>query len=358
MVLRFCLFWVLIVSLISCKQEVGQKGAEIPSSEVYQSPLNYQKQIAYLSSLINENEQPQLLFYRARAYFNTHQYLLAKKDLDQLFNQTNDINQEYMLLHAWVSLKLGEHDKALELLKLSPFYKNNTIEFLPLFFELYGEKRMLNPLKNTFNQLKIHLKSSTDFMQVASFLLLGDTLGLRSFFAKNQLKNYNDDFVNKAYLNYAFESAPPIIYQKTCLELLNMYPFDGYYLSYWAKFLVKMGKINQAEKVFEKSIQLLPNNQDLEFAFGKFYFQSRNYDKALDFFSKIQNSHPSYQEAQYQRSVCLLFLGKKLEAKSIIDSLSVRYTFSNQWVKRFYSNFLRKNDSTSIAQDSLSNLNQ
>jgi len=358
MVLRFFLLLVLPICLLSCKQEVEQKGGEIPPTDVYQNPLNYQKQIAYLSSLIAENEQPQLLFYRARAYFNTHQYLFAQKDLDLLFNQTNDINQEYMLLNVWVSLRLGEQEKAFELLKLSPFYKNNTIETLPIFFELYSEKKMLNPLKYTFNQLKNQSKTSTDFLEVASHLIAGDTLKLSYYFTKNPLKNYQNDFVNKSYLKYAFDLAKPLIYQKTCLELLKIYPFDGYYLFYWAKFLAKMGKINQAEKVFIKSLQLLPNNQEVAFTFAKFYFQSRNYAKALAYFSKVKNMYSGYQEAQYQRAICLLFLGKKMEAKATIDSLSARYTFTNQWVKRFYTNFLRKNDSTSIAQDTLSNLNQ
>lgn len=358
MVLRVSLLFVLTISLLACKQEVEQKGGEIPSIDLHQNPINYQKQITYLSSLIAENEQPQLLFYRARAYFNIHQYLLAKQDLDRLYNQTNDMNQEYLLLNAWVSLRLGEHEKALELLKLSPFYKNNTLESLPLFFELYAEKRMLNSLKSTFNQMKIQSVSSPDFMQVASLLLSGDTLTLRSFFAKNQLKNYQDDFVNKAYLKYAFDTAPVLQYQKICLELLKMYPFDGYYLLHWARFLSKMGKIDQAEKVFVKSAQLLPNNQEVEFAFAKFYFQSRNYSKSLAYFTKIDNKHPNFQEAQYHRAICLLFLGKKIEAQSTIDSLALQYPISNQWVKRFYTNFLRKNDSTSITQDSLSNFSQ
>lgn len=359
MVLRIIIivsFNVLFLS--ACKQEVENKGGEIPPATVFNAPLNMDKQIVYLNALIKENAQPQLLFYRARAYFFTHQYHLAKLDLDQLFNRSNEINEEYILLNAWVNIRLGNTERALELVNLSTFSKHKTTETLPLFFELYAEKRMISATKNVFNLLGKQLNTSKEFIQVGQLLINGDTLKVSTYFARNPLGSYENDYLNKNYLKFALFSAPALQYQKVCLDLLKIYPFDAFYLNYWAKFLAKMNKIDQAEKVFLTSIQMLPENQNFNFDIAKFYFQAKNYSKAITYFSMISSGHFNYQESQYHKAVSLVFLGKKIEAKIVIDSLLVKSNGINLWTNKFYTNFLHKNDSTQIAKDSLSNLNQ
>lgn len=325
MVLRNTVFLCSFMLFFSCGQKEENKGESIPAIPVLQSPLDYTKQILYLNTLIQENEQPQLLFYRARAYFHTHQYHLAKLDLDQLFNRTNEINDEYVLLYAWVNSRIGNVDKAYELLKLSNFSKHKTYESLPVFFEIYNQKK---------------LKS--------------DSLPVGTHFTMPKPSDYTNDFLVKNYLKYGLNTAPILQYQKVCLDLLKLYPFDAYYLSYWANFLFKMNKYDQAEKVFQKAIQLLPEQQSFKFDLAKFYFQLKNYPKAVTYFSAISKENNFYPEAQYHKAVSMVFLGKKEFGQQLMDSLSEQ----NSWRIKFYRNYLFKKDSTSNSIDSLVNLNQ
>ncbi|MEY2792621.1 MAG: hypothetical protein RJA76_613 [Bacteroidota bacterium] len=336
------------------------KGEEIPPLEIFDKPLDVSKQIVYLTSLINENPQPQLLFYRARAYFLSHQYHLAKIDLDQLFNKSNEINEEYIFLNAWVNVRLGNLQEATELTNLSTFSANKTSENLPMFFELYANSGIKGAAKNIFNmiQVKDKLSEKDEFNLIGSHLLSGDTSFVISYFSKNTLKDYQNDFLVKTYLKYGSNVSTPLAYQKVCLEVLQRYPLDAYYLNYWAKFLSKMRKFDQAEKVFQKTLQLLPSNQELVFDLAKFYFDIHHYAKATLYFEKIDPVNGLYPESQYWKAISLLYQGKKVEAKNVIDSLGIKRVNQKRWLIKFYQNYFTRNDSTNIKIDSIINLNQ
>ncbi len=358
MVLRITFFIVLFCVLLSCEQAVENKGGNIPPSSLFELPLNEEKQIIYLSNLIQEQEQPQLLFYRARSYFHTHQYHLAKLDLDRLFNKSNEINEEYILLNAMVNSRIGDYERAIELINVSKISKNLTFENLPFLFELYSNKKMISAAKNILNQIAKQKNVSEEFIQISKMLVAGDTSSTRTYFGRNMLKQYQDDFLNRSYLNFALHAAPALQYQKVCLDLLRKYPQDAIYLSYWAKFLFQNNKSNQAEKVYLKAIELLPENQLLKFEFAKFYFQNKNYKKALHYFSTITSEQANYSEIIYLKASCLFLMGKESDAKILIDSLKNKSASPNVWSTKFYHNYLLKNDSLEISKDSLLNLNQ
>ncbi len=359
MVVRIFVFLFVISCLVSCKPKEESKGDEIPTAKIFSNPLDLEKQIVYLSSLIDENPQPQLLFYRARAYFLTHQYHFAKIDLDQLFNKTNEINDEYILLNAWLNVRLGNLDKAQELLNLSNFSRYKATDNLPIFFELYVNKRLFTAATSTFNLMKKdNLKLSDEFSTIAKSILTADSTQLPSYFSKHRINDYQNDFVAKAYLKFALNSASPLDYQKVCLDLLKHYPFDSFYLINWAKFLVKMKKNDQAEKVFNKAVQLLPENSNFYFDFGEFYYLNHNYSRAYFFLDHLTHENIKFAEAQYIKACCLFFQGKKNEAKKIMDDFGKRYPKQQGLVTKFYKNYFFKSDSTTFEPDTLLQVNQ
>lgn len=359
MVLRivFVCFSVLLFS--SCQQEVEKKGNEIPPVTVFSKPLDWEKQIVYLTSVLSENKQPQWLYYRARAYFFTHQYHLAKLDLEELLENANEINEEYYALHAWVLIRLGMLNQAKEAVGLLQASTKNASEYLPMFFEYHLAFQQKNEAKRIFDRIvKEETKSETDFSQLGELLFSGDTLRASNWLSSKTNIDYQQDFVAKSYLNLAAAKASPIAFQGICLRLMKNYPRDAYYLNAWAKFLQRMRKVDMSEKVHLQAIQLMPENENFVFDLGKLYFDVRNYPEAIRYFSKISMNQPAYSSAQYYKALTLFFTGKRVEAVQMMDSLYAKNKVAPVWSKKFYQFVRARTDSTTVSSDSLSNLTQ
>jgi hypothetical protein len=52
-------------------------------------------------------------------------------------------------------------------------------------------------------------------------------------------------------------------YQKEILASLHKYPMDPLFMRYWARFLVKMKKYDQASMVYKQVLKLYPKTKSL-----------------------------------------------------------------------------------------------
>jgi len=358
MVVRFSLIFLFTFSLLACKEEVEHKGSEIPPETVLNTPVQWERQILYLNSLIQEDDQAILLFYRARAYFNTHQYHLAKLDMDKLMNRSNEISDEYNLLNAWIQLKLGNLEKAQQLIQMSKYGKNQFSNTSTFFLELYIQKKQLNLAQQLLTQIKkdsIHKIANP----ILELLVVGDTLSLKRYVANNTQMAFKDEFSERTYLNFAIDLVPSLHFQSNCLKELKKYPNDPYYLHAWGMFLKKINKLDLSEKVLSKTLSLHPDNMQFKYDFGQLMLQKRDYGKAFEYFSKIPKSSNLFWLAQNEKIICLLNSQQKTQAKALFDTLMKISPQKNQVYTRYYRWFVTPKDSLNqIRQDTLLNLNQ
>ena len=63
-------------------------------------------------------------------------------------------------------------------------------------------------------------------------------------------------------------------------------PKDGMVRLIYATYLLKGGKLNPAQEQFEAAESLLPNNMNVEYNYGLYYFERKNYDKAYEYAKK------------------------------------------------------------------------
>ena len=63
-------------------------------------------------------------------------------------------------------------------------------------------------------------------------------------------------------------------------------PKDGMVRLIYATYLLKDGKLNPAQEQFEAAESLLPNNMNVEYNYGLYYFERKNYDKAYEYAKK------------------------------------------------------------------------
>ena len=63
-------------------------------------------------------------------------------------------------------------------------------------------------------------------------------------------------------------------------------PKDGMVRLIFANYLLKQNKISLAQEQFESAEALMPNNMNVEYNFGLYYFERKNYDKAYEYAKK------------------------------------------------------------------------
>jgi len=78
----------------------------------------------------------------------------------------------------------------------------------------------------------------------------------------------------------------------------------------WGDVLIDMGKVREAQKVFERAIAIDPKNANGYAAVGKIYLAQREWTKATDYFHKAIDANPSWGRFHYYLARALAGAGK------------------------------------------------
>ena len=105
-------------------------------------------------------------------------------------------------------------------------------------------------------------------------------------------------------------------------RILKTYPGHEPSRTYIAKSLYRLGRSNQAYKVFA---QLKLDNLDPEtsYEYGQTFFRKKKFETAYKAFKRIPNGHPLFDLSSYYGGVCAIRMKKYSEALDLFDQAVV-----------------------------------
>lgn len=85
--------------------------------------------------------------------------------------------------------------------------------------------------------------------------------------------------------------------------------------------LLRMGKTDEARKIFESILASDPAYFPATFNLGEVEYMSGNYEKALDRFESMRQSDPRNEIVRFKCFACLLALGRDTAAQKLADGM-------------------------------------
>jgi tetratricopeptide (TPR) repeat protein len=109
-----------------------------------------------------------------------------------------------------------------------------------------------------------------------------------------------------------------LIYYQRASELMPYCEEAKFGLTYPAAAL---GKWDQVIKLYQKILEISPNNTIANYKLGLIYYNQNNYTKAFDFFNKVVNLYPFDYEGLLMFAWTNFKLGKMKEAKVLFNKV-------------------------------------
>lgn len=255
------------------------------------------------------------LLTQAKEKFTLKQYETAI-DLLEDFLDDHERNKEARLLLAKSHRALGHYDHASdELETLTEFYPNNST-YLQLLWDVYiqegedsgpiGRISITGKIFDTIQKLAELEPDSIRFQEHAIFGLLNVSSAFggdeeRGLEKLAKLKRRAPYEANQIYFD-RYLKQDQIDKAKALLTEIES-SADGktshYKLYHWyGQLLQEKGRLSEAIEVFEKRIQLMPNNASYHYMLGVAYIENKQTEKAKDQFKKALLIDPTYSEAQ------------------------------------------------------------
>jgi hypothetical protein len=113
--------------------------------------------------------------------------------------------------------------------------------------------KKINP-DNLSDLDKRTLKAVKDFAVSDSFRL----------YSLMEQKPTDESLLVYIYYEQSLDQIPSLKYQSLVLESLKKYPMDPFFMRYWARFLVKMKKYEQAALVYKQVLKIYPKTKSLK----------------------------------------------------------------------------------------------
>jgi tetratricopeptide (TPR) repeat protein len=318
---------LFIVFFSSCDSTSEKKGDIIPPFNVLEHPVNAQKSIQFLSTLIESDASSNLYFLRAKEYLKVRDYLKAQKDILRAL-KGGATDTDYVFLSAEIHYHLEMYDLALEDLKLIANTNQDIVAINVLFVQIYLAKNDLRKAKYHFQKLKtLGFEVGQPLVyQLMDQMILNESMNWINDLSMIRQISDQHNFVQQLYFQHTFSFKKAEIYQNELLSTMKKYPSDPHLMRFWAKFLSSMNKVDRAEKVYLQVQNLLPNNSNLTFELGDFYFKSRNYPKALSYYAQIPKTESIFAKALLMKAICLTYVGRRMESLSALDSVRKSYS--------------------------------
>ncbi|MEY4954331.1 MAG: hypothetical protein RI981_416 [Bacteroidota bacterium] len=351
MINRFLfLVWVSVV-LFSCEKAQDTKGETIPPQGIFQKSQNPELFIAYLSNLIESQDGANLYYLRSKAYFELRSYQKAQVDIEKALNQVpGDV--DYLLLSAQIKKQLGLYTEGLEDAKLVESSGITSaklyLTLAELFFATHEKKVGLMYIRK-LEKAGVP-KSEFAYVQFLKHQFRSDSLGAYQRITPENLQHPD---LSHAYFLHQIGRSSNLIYQKQILGELKKFPFDPYLMFSWGQFLVQMGHLTQAEKVFSQSLIWMPQHVNMRLKVVRYYIDQKRFDLAEHTLAPILSNTLFARDILYLKVLLAINRGEKTKSNLMLDSIRKVYAGDVRFAQLQERLIGKKNDSLKLKQDSL-----
>ncbi len=309
--------FISLLILSACGGDSNSETTNIEDKSESQIPKTNVAEIDKINAKIaNEGISPALLFARGKAYYEHEGYDQAIKDLDQAIVMDSTQVDYYHLL-ADVYLDYFKSRQALNTMEMAVYKFPGRI---PTMLKL-GEFQMIlqkhNESVRTVDKiLKIDpLNAEAYFLMGMNFRETQDTArAIKSF---NKAIENDPDLIDAwVSLGNLFAAKKDPIAETYYNSALNIDPENSELSFVRGNYFYQLGKIVKAKKDYMKVTQLDKQNSPAFFNIGLIYLEQDSIAKANQFFDFAVKTNPVYVIAYYYRGVCAEIAGNKTAAIS------------------------------------------
>lgn len=246
----------------ACSSSPDSKGEDIPSKNAIALGQQADKNIAFLSTQLEDQASASLYYLRAKNYVSVHAFGLADKDID-LALRDNPGEPAYLALSSQIKLRVENYQKSIDQAKLIEFTEWNTPSITLVLSENYIASKQLSLARRYLQKLKgVRLNSAQrESFERAITYLNSDSMAV---FRQMSTKPRDESPAVYGYYEQGLNQIPSFTYQQMLLTSLKNYPQDPYFLRYWARFLVKLKKYDQAALVYKQLLKVYPKTNSLQ----------------------------------------------------------------------------------------------
>lgn len=255
------LFILGLLFLGSCQSSPDSKGEKIPDQQAIATGQQAEKNIQFLTLQLEDQPSANLYFLRARNYVALHAYGLADLDMDKALRDNPGV-PAYLALSAIIKQKVEDFATSIDRAKLVEATDYNSPQNELLLAQNYFATNQFNLGRYYLKKIDPALLSQNYHAQLKAVKDYAVSDSARLYELMNAKPKDESPLVYIFY-EYGLEAMSSLRYQKEILASLHKYPMDPLFMRYWARFLVKMKKYEQASMVYKQVLKLYPKTKSL-----------------------------------------------------------------------------------------------
>lgn len=266
---RFCLkmvirLFLLVFALffVSCQSSPDSKGENIPNQQAIMAGQKAETNIQFLTKQMEEQPSANLYYLRAKNYLSLHAYGLADQDMENALRD-NPGEPAYLALSAQTKQFVEDYSTSINLAKLTEKSLLTNVHNTLLLAQNYLATKQMSLGRFYLQKIDESLLSVPDRPLIKAVRDYGVSDSLHLFTLMNS-KPSDDSPLVYVYYEQGFSSIPSLRFQQEILSSLKNYPMDTYFLRYWARFLVKMKKYDQAALVYKQVLKAFPQTKSFK----------------------------------------------------------------------------------------------
>jgi tetratricopeptide (TPR) repeat protein len=253
------ILFLVCVLFSSCQSSQDSKGENIPDRRAFQLGQNAEKNVQFLTLQIEDQPSANLYFLRAKNYVVLHAYGLADQDLERALRD-NPGEPAYLALSAKVKQLVEDYTTSIDRAKLVEATDYSSPKNNLLLAQNYLASNQMSLARFYIKQLDASSFSPTDriTLKAVKDYAVSDSSRL---FELMETKPKDDSPLVYIYYSEGLGVLPSLRYQKEILASLKAYPLDPYFMRFWARFLVRMKKYDQAASVYKQVLKVFPRTK-------------------------------------------------------------------------------------------------
>lgn len=256
------LFILGLLFLGSCQSSPDSKGEKIPEQLAIATGQQAEKNIQFLTLQIEEQPSANLYFLRAKNYVSLHAYGLADQDIEKALRD-NPGEPAYLALSAVIKQKIEDYSTSIDRAKLVEITDLNSPQNALLLVQNYFATKQMSLGRYYLKKIDPALLPASDKAILKAVKDYGVSDSTRLYTLMNS-KPVDESPLVYLYYEHALPHMASLRYQQLILASLKNYPMDPYFLRFWARFLVKMKKYNQAAMVYKQVLKTYPKTKSLQ----------------------------------------------------------------------------------------------
>lgn len=299
-----CIF-VILNFLSSCKSGSDNEKKTDAKNDSIIEKINSPELKELNKKILDDPNNAALYNERAQLYIKLKQLDLAMGDANRAL-KIDSTKAEFYITFADVNFALNKTRQAKETLeKAVKKFPENTEGLLKLGELFFLVRQYENALTHINKALKLDENlAKAYYLKGSVFKEMGDTAKAISSMqtATEQDNRYFDAFLDIGMLYASRKNPMAFEYYDNALRLR---PTDVNVMYAKAKLMQDLDRIEDAELLYDKLLNINPNNEQVLYNLGAITLdKKKDAVKAIDYFSKAITIAPNYTEAYFARGVC------------------------------------------------------